>query len=51
LEQLNYTQTDRGIEDGKIYEKRLRNLQNLNTRSFRTEVPKTIDEEILLVWL
>ncbi|CAM2716138.1 unnamed protein product [Rotaria socialis] len=36
---------------GEIYDKSLRDLQNSNTRSFRTEAPKTIDEDTLFVWL
>jgi len=37
---------------GEIYEKKLRDKQRiLNTRSFRTEVPKTINDDTLFIWL
>jgi hypothetical protein len=51
LKKLNFLTIIGGIEDGEFHEKRLRDLQKLNTRSFRTEVPKTIDKDRLLVWL
>ena len=51
LDKLNFLTIIGGDNDGKLLDKSLRDLQNLNTRSFRTEVPKTIDENILFVWL
>ncbi len=38
-------------DDGKLYEEKLRNLQTSNTRSFQTEVPNTMYEKSLFVWL
>ncbi|CAF2456258.1 unnamed protein product [Rotaria sp. Silwood2] len=35
----------------KLYDKKLRDLQNSNTRSFRTEVLNTRDDDILFIWL
>ncbi|CAF4472188.1 unnamed protein product [Rotaria sp. Silwood2] len=51
LSKLNFLTICGGIKYGKVYDKRLRDLQNSNTRSFRTEVPNTINEDTLLVWL
>lgn len=39
------------LQEGHIYEKRLRDLQNSNTRSFRTEVPNTMDNDTVFIWL
>ena len=51
FDKLNFLTIIGGDNHGKLYDKNLRDLQNLNTRSFRTEVPKTIDENTLFVWL
>ncbi|CAF2821266.1 unnamed protein product [Rotaria sp. Silwood2] len=51
LSKLNFLTICGGIKYDKVYDKRLRDLQNSNTRSFRTEVPNTINEDTLLVWL
>ncbi|CAF4097305.1 unnamed protein product [Rotaria sordida] len=51
LKKLNYF-TFRGLlGHGKRHEKEFRNLENSNTRYFRTEVPNTIDADIFIVWL
>jgi hypothetical protein len=39
------------FKHGEFYDERLRELQNPNTRPFRTEVPNTKDENTLFVWL
>jgi hypothetical protein len=46
LSKLNFLTIYVSIKYGKIYDKRLHDLQNLNTRSFRTEVPNTINEDM-----
>ena len=52
LDKLNFLTIIIGSDnDGKLLDKSLHDLQNLSNRSFRTEVPKTIDENILFVWL
>ena len=38
-------------QEGSSYEKQIRSLCNSNTRSFRTEVSKNVDEDTLFVWL
>ncbi|CAF0864554.1 unnamed protein product [Adineta steineri] len=40
-----------GFQEGRSYDERLRDLQNSNTRSFRTEIPNTETGCTLLVWL
>ncbi|CAF4967810.1 unnamed protein product, partial [Rotaria sp. Silwood1] len=51
LSKLSFLTLDGELQRGKLYDKRLRDLQNSNTRSFRTEVPNTRDGNILFVWL
>ncbi|CAM2717182.1 unnamed protein product [Rotaria socialis] len=51
LEKLSFLTIIGADNYGEIYDQGLRDLQNSNTRSFRTEVPKTIDENTLFVWL
>ncbi|CAF3200297.1 unnamed protein product [Rotaria sp. Silwood2] len=51
LSKLNFLTISGECNCGQLYEKQLRDLQNSNTRSFRTEVPNTIDEDTLFVWL
>ncbi len=51
LPKLSFFTLNGVLKYGKLYDKRLRDLQNSNTRSFRTEVPNTIDKDILFVWL
>jgi hypothetical protein len=51
LKKLNFLIIRGCIQYGKINEKRLRDLQNPNTRSFRTEIPKTMDEDTVCIWL
>jgi len=51
LSKLNFLTIHGGIKYGNVYDKRLRDLHNSNTRSFRTEIPNTSDEDMLLVWL
>ncbi|CAF4993496.1 unnamed protein product [Rotaria sp. Silwood1] len=51
LSKLSFLTLDGELQRGKLYDKRLRDLQNSNTRSFRTEVPNTSDGNILFVWL
>jgi len=51
LEKLNFLGIRGKWECGQLYEKQLRDLQNLTTRSFRTEVPDTIAGDQLCIWL
>jgi hypothetical protein len=51
LSKLTFLTINGCIKYGKLYEKKLRDLQNSITRSFRTEVPNSTDEDTLLVWL
>ncbi|CAF4094562.1 unnamed protein product [Rotaria sp. Silwood2] len=51
LSKLNFLTIIGCIKYGKLYEKKLRDLQNSIIRSFRTEVPNTTDEDTLFVWL
>ncbi len=51
LSKLSFLTLDGSLDHGKIYEKKLRDLQNSNTHSFQTEVPNTMDGELLFVWL
>jgi hypothetical protein len=51
LSKLSFLTLNGFFKCGKLYDKRLRDLQNSNTRSFRTEVPNTRDETRLIVWL
>ena len=52
LEKLSFLTLNGILRCNKSYEKKLHDKQRiLNTRSFRTEVPKTIDDDILFVWL
>jgi hypothetical protein len=39
------------LEEGKINEKKLHDLQNSITRPFRTEVPNTLEDNEVLIWL
>ncbi|CAF1327681.1 unnamed protein product [Adineta ricciae] len=52
LEKLTFLTLNDIIRCGEVNEKELRAKQRiLNTRSFRTEVPKTIDDDTLFIWL
>jgi hypothetical protein len=51
LEKLNFLSFRGLLGHGKRHEKEWRNLQNSNTRSFRTEVPNTVDADTFIVWL
>jgi len=51
LTKLNFLTFIGSLQEGKIYEKKLRDLQNSNTRSFRTEVPNTKYYDTVFVWL
>ncbi len=55
LSKLNFLTLSGGHENGSkfglIYEGKLRDLQNSNTRFFRMEVLKTINNDTLFVWL
>ncbi len=51
LSKLNFLTIIGGCQRNQLYEKQLRDLQNSNTRSFRTEVPNSIDKDTLFVWL
>jgi hypothetical protein len=51
LLKLNFLTFIGSLQEGKIYEKKLRDLQNSNTHSFQTEVPNTMDYGTVFVWL
>jgi hypothetical protein len=51
LSKLNFLTFIGSLQEGKIYEKKLRDLQNSNTRSFRTEVPDTMYYDTVFIWL
>ena len=51
LKKLNFFSFRGLIGHGKRHEKEFRNLQNSITRSFRTEVPNTVDADTFIVWL
>jgi hypothetical protein len=51
LSKLSFLTLNGDFKHGKFYDKRLRDLQNSNIRSFRTEVPNTRNGNILFVWL
>jgi hypothetical protein len=51
LSKLNFLTFIGSLQEGKIYEKKLHDLQNSNTRSFRTEVPNTKYYDTVFVWL
>ncbi len=51
LSELNFLTLDGSRDYGKIYEKKLHDLQNSNTRSFQTEIPNTMYRELLFIWL
>ncbi len=51
LEKLNFFSFRGLCGHGKCHEKEFRNLQNSNTRSFRTDVPNTVDADTFIVWL
>ncbi|CAF0937658.1 unnamed protein product [Rotaria sordida] len=51
LSKLSFLTLNGLFGSGELYDKGLRDLQNSNTRSFRTEVPNTRDGNILFVWL
>jgi hypothetical protein len=51
LSKLTFLTLDGSRDHGKIYEKKLRDLQNSNTRSFQTEIPDTDYRELLFIWL
>jgi hypothetical protein len=51
LSKLNFLTYVGSLGEGKIYEKKLHDLQNSNSRSFRTEVPNTTDYSTVFVRL
>jgi hypothetical protein len=51
LFKLNFLTFIGSLQQGKLNEKKLCDLQNSNTRSFRTEVPNTMDYDTVFIWL
>jgi hypothetical protein len=51
LSKLTFLTLKGSHHEGKIYEKKLRDLQNSNTRSFQTEVPNTMYGDLLFIWI
>jgi len=51
LSELNFLTFVGNLEEAKINEKKIHDLQNSNTRSFRTEIPNTTDYDRVFIWL
>ncbi|CAF3685872.1 unnamed protein product [Rotaria socialis] len=51
LSKLHFLTLHGILQHAELYDKKLRDLQNSNTRSFRTEGSNTINDDILFIWL
>ncbi|CAF5148291.1 unnamed protein product [Rotaria sp. Silwood1] len=51
LSKLTFITISGCYKHGKLYDKRLRDLQKSSSRFFRTEVANTIDEDTIFIWL
>ena len=50
LSKLNFLMISGAIKYSRVYDRRFRDLQKSNTRSFQMEAPNTINEGTLLIW-
>ncbi|CAF5070606.1 unnamed protein product [Rotaria magnacalcarata] len=51
LSKLHFLTLHGILQHAELYDKKLRDLQNSSTRSFRTEGSNTINDDILFIWL